>query len=242
MDIRFDDLDNNFQTTLDGDITDTDTTINLVDVPPNTTEGFLAIDADNVEKIEYIYFNTKGSGYVSSPASGGRGQGGTTAQDHDDGAVVRMYVMREHIKPLLDIVNNLYPIGSVYINAEDDTNPETLLGFGTWEAWGIGKAIVGIDTSDTDFDTGEKTGGHKEMQEHNHSGTTGNNKTDHDHQVDNFANAGQPGSGVYVRSGSKDTGNNKSDHQHDFETDNAGTGDSGNLQPYQVGYVWKRTA
>jgi hypothetical protein len=39
----------------------------------------------------------------------------------------------------------LYPVGSLYINASNATNPATLLGFGTWEAFGTGKVLVGID-------------------------------------------------------------------------------------------------
>ena len=40
----------------------------------------------------------------------------------------------------------------------ENTNPSTYLG-GTWVAWGAGKVPVGVDTTDTDFATVEKTGG-----------------------------------------------------------------------------------
>lgn len=46
-----------------------------------------------------------------------------------------------------------YPVGSIYINAAVSTNPSTLLGFGTWEAFGAGKVIVGLDSGDALFDT-----------------------------------------------------------------------------------------
>ena len=36
----------------------------------------------------------------------------------------------------------MYPVGSIYINASDSTNPGTLLGFGTWTAFGAGKVLV----------------------------------------------------------------------------------------------------
>lgn len=55
----------------------------------------------------------------------------------------------------------VYPVGSIYINAGSSTNPATLLGFGTWEAFGAGKVLVGLNGSDTDFDTLEETGGAK---------------------------------------------------------------------------------
>jgi hypothetical protein len=55
----------------------------------------------------------------------------------------------------------VYPVGSVYINATSSSNPATLLGFGTWEAFGSGRVMVGLNGSDTDFDTAEETGGSK---------------------------------------------------------------------------------
>lgn len=55
----------------------------------------------------------------------------------------------------------VYPVGSIYINAASSTNPSTLLGFGTWEAFGAGKVVVGLDSADASFDTLEETGGAK---------------------------------------------------------------------------------
>lgn len=54
-----------------------------------------------------------------------------------------------------------YPVGSVYINAASGTNPSSLLGFGTWEAFGAGQVMVGLDSTDTEFDTVLETGGEK---------------------------------------------------------------------------------
>lgn len=53
-----------------------------------------------------------------------------------------------------------HPIGSLEFNVSG-TNPNTYLGFGTWELWGSGRVPVGVDTNDTDFNTVEKTGGNK---------------------------------------------------------------------------------
>jgi len=36
----------------------------------------------------------------------------------------------------------LHPVGSIYINATNSTNPATLLGFGTWVAFGAGRVPV----------------------------------------------------------------------------------------------------
>jgi len=53
-----------------------------------------------------------------------------------------------------------YPIGKLYFSTVS-TNPATILGFGTWTAFGTGKIPIGVDTGDSDFDTVEKTGGAK---------------------------------------------------------------------------------
>ena len=53
----------------------------------------------------------------------------------------------------------LYPVGSIYTNATVSTNPATLLGFGTWTAFGAGRVMVGYDSSNSLFDSAEETGG-----------------------------------------------------------------------------------
>lgn len=53
-----------------------------------------------------------------------------------------------------------FPVGSVFISVVS-TNPGTLLGYGTWAAFGAGKVLIGLDSGDTDFDTVEETGGAK---------------------------------------------------------------------------------
>jgi len=53
-----------------------------------------------------------------------------------------------------------FPVGSVFISVVA-TDPATLLGYGTWAAFGSGKVLVGLDPGDTDFDVVEETGGSK---------------------------------------------------------------------------------
>ena len=71
----------------------------------------------------------------------------------------------------------LCPVGSIYMSTAN-VNPSTFITGTTWVAWGSGKVPVGVDTSDTSFDTVEKTGGEKthtltesEMPKHAHTGT-----------------------------------------------------------------------
>lgn len=60
----------------------------------------------------------------------------------------------------IDVVNLIYPVGSIFMNV-NNTNPSILFPGTTWVAWGEGKVPVGVNTSDTDFNTSEKMGGNK---------------------------------------------------------------------------------
>jgi microcystin-dependent protein len=71
-------------------------------------------------------------------------------------------------------VINAWPVGSIFMSVSP-TNPNTLLGGGTWAAWGTGRVPVAVDTGQTEFATVEQTGGEKthlltvaEMASHTH--------------------------------------------------------------------------
>ena len=54
-------------------------------------------------------------------------------------------------------IDKVYPIGSIYISI-NSTNPNTYFG-GTWTAWGTGRVPIAVDTSQSEFNTVQKTGG-----------------------------------------------------------------------------------
>ena len=56
-----------------------------------------------------------------------------------------------------NFLNKTYPVGSVYVSNKN-VNPGTIFG-GTWVAFGSGRTLVGVDGSDTNYNTVEKTGG-----------------------------------------------------------------------------------
>ena len=56
----------------------------------------------------------------------------------------------------LEIFNKVYPVGSIYLSV-NNSNPSNYFG-GTWVAWGSGRVPVGVNTSDSNFNTVEKTG------------------------------------------------------------------------------------
>lgn len=132
------------------------------------------------------------------------------------------------VKILLDSkLDQIHPIGSIYMTV-DQTNPSTLFG-GTWEAWGSGRVPVGVDVTQTEFNSVEKIGGSMDMQNHFHNGLF----------VDGtplkFAGGGNQSAGNAFQ-GIQLNGPNM------IYTASTGTGNSGNLQPYITCYMWKRTA
>jgi hypothetical protein len=77
----------------------------------------------------------------------------------------------------------LYPVGSVYLNATNNTNPATLLGFGTWVAFGAGRVPVGFDGANPLFDAAEEAGGSADSVtvSHTHTASTPLSNTTHTH-------------------------------------------------------------
>ena len=125
------------------------------------------------------------------------------------------------------MLETIYPVGSIYINAGVATNPGTLLGFGTWSAFGTGRTIVGVDSSDTDFDAVRETGGEKthtltvsELPAHTHTVTMSTSDSDNDQLSE---------------------GNTSGTSQHETSS-TGGCGAHNNLQPYITAYMWRRTA
>ena len=151
----------------------------------------------------------------------------------------------------------LYPVGSIYTNATVSTNPGTLLGFGTWTAFGAGRVPVGFDSSNSLFDTAEETGGSADAitVSHTHTATfTGTAMGTHQHYVgsnDSTANdGGDAGNREFVRNA--DSGNGPATTTNSVSAGTpagsvsvASSGSSGtnaNYQPYITVYMWKRTA
>lgn len=155
----------------------------------------------------------------------------------------------------------MFPVGAIY-TAIVSTNPGTLLGFGTWTAFGAGRTIVGLDAGNALFDTAEETGGSADAitVSHTHTGTTASggsaSGTLDSSFLGDFGNF-TAASGVISLSNSyanrsQGAGGTGSlglatltipSHTHTITTDSAGSsGTNANLQPYVVVYMWKRTA
>ena len=154
-------------------------------------------------------------------------------QNWVNGETIATAERMNHIEDgIADLYNAIFPVGQIVIKG-DNEDYSNWLGF-TWERTAVGKVLVGIDSTDTDFNTIGKTGGKKthtltvdEMPKHRHT------------QIS--ANSGSSGLTGTTYSGlGWSTGNNES---LSTAMQNAGGSQPhNNLQPYQVVAYWKRIA
>lgn len=133
------------------------------------------------------------------------------------------------------VLNKMWPVGSIYMSA-NDANPGAIIG-GTWTKWGQGRVPVGVKTSDNNFNAVEKTGGESahtltvsEIPSHSHKQIYGT---------------------IYDPNGLTESDSRFGTHAAPSVmpdvvpslTSSAGGGSAhNNLQPYITCYMWKRMA
>jgi len=138
----------------------------------------------------------------------------------------------------------MYPIGSIYTNASVSTNPATLLGFGTWTAFGAGRVMVGFDSGNSLFDTAEETGGSADaiVVSHTHNATSTDAGHLHTQTIYNTAGIGNAGGGgARVNSATANTGTGFADITTTIDSTGS-SGTNANYQPYITVYMWKRAS
>ena len=213
-------LDNNYQWDVQTRIVDsfTDTTVNLI-LSVGMPNFFIGVDGR-------VSVGMKPN--VTLP-SGNKGQLEVDGMIYSKGQPV----MPSHIGQIImsTTLNTAAKVQAIY--------------GGTWVAWGAGRVPVGVNTSDSDFSTVQKTGGEKthklvvnelpkvsaswtmHSQErgtgiYNQYGCANGTKIN-----SNYMNNGSQGTGAYSYTNSWAFGN---DDAHN------------NLQPYITVYMWRRTA
>ena len=196
-----------------GAVTSTHTELNLLDgVTANTTQ------------LNYIGISTLGTAEASKALSVDANKDVTGIRNL---TVTGAITIGSNTATTLQAV---YPVGSIYINAAVATNPATLLGFGTWVAFGAGRVMVGLDATDSDFDTAQETGGAKtvtlttsQIPSHTHTATLMGNGEDEQQDL-------------------PAAGDNTNPSRTMTTNATGGGGAHDNVQPYIVVYMWRRTA
>lgn len=146
-----------------------------------------------------------------------------------------------------NILNWFYPVGTIYETTSSDLDTPAKMNAhfgGTWEAYGSGRVLVAKST-DTEFDTIGKTGGHKQLQAHTH----GISQAAHSHGQRVTANP-NAGSGAIRLDFNADTTNagaypqgiNTMGANANITILSAGGGNAENLQPYIVVFRYRRIA
>ena len=198
---------------LTGAVTSTHTELNLLD-------GVTATTAE----INYIDVATLGTVEASKAI---------TVDANKDVTGIRNLTITGTLSGATGLVtmSDVYPVGSIYINATNANNPSSLLGFGTWVAFGAGRVPVGIDATQSEFDTAEETGGFKthtlsvsEIPSHTHNNPAGISPAPNANDVDITG------------------GNGRTIADNVATASTGGGGAHNNLQPYITVYMWKRTA
>lgn len=127
-----------------------------------------------------------------------------------------------------NILDKAYPVGAIYMSTAN-VSPESFLG-GTWERYGKGRTLMGVDEENDNFNTVNKTGGEEshvltisEMPAHAH----------------NLATSSEDGTHIdgYYKVGSYNKNNDN------LTTSIVGGSQAhNNLSPYITVYMWERTA
>lgn len=153
------------------------------------------------------------------------------------------------------ILDKIYPVGSIFMSTTltSAAQVNSALG-GTWTAWGSGRVPVGVSSTDTNFNSVEKTGG---ADTHRHDfkiGTrfwygavVGDNFNSHDQGAWSYSQ-NKFSKSVTSQSSSTNLGRNNgletaiSTTSPDVHISTGDTDTGSSLQPYITCYMYKRTA
>ena len=153
--------------------------LNGQQIGSDTADELVGVDIyTTAEKVKLVFATAPSTSqkFKVVISSGGNGVESLTPTAADDNKVAIADSTTATGWKFASILDLVYPIGSIYMSV-DSRNPHEFIG-GTWVSWGEGRVPVGVNSSDTDFNAAEKTGGEKthrlsvdEMPWHDHSGT-----------------------------------------------------------------------
>ena len=176
---------------------------------------------------------------LASPALTGTPTAPTAATSTDTTQVATTAFVQTELGTITAAVVNalVYPVGSIYFNMAVSTNPNTLLGMGTWVAYATGQVLVGIEGSGT-FDALDESLGAETSTTGSHTLSTSEIPA-HTHTIDSGTGGGLGTRHLYADTNAgisaiatASTGGGGG-HTH---------GSTPTLQPSVTVYIWKRTA
>ncbi len=130
-------------------------------------------------------------------------------------------------------LEQVYPVGSIYMNATNPANPNSIFGFGTWTAFAQGRVLIGVGTG-TDVNGTNRTFANGDTGgEYTHTQTI-NEMPPHDHDQRMNSGSGptsfQPGTGSSTTVQPPKTGMTGGGQAMEW------------MQPYLTVFMWLRTA
>ena len=173
----------------------------------------------------------------------------------DKWVVLNLDILTSQDRILTAVLGGIYPVDSLLTTTRvgNPGDPDYFFSgitFGTWEAYAAGRVLVGIDSTDSSFNTIGETGGIDSF-------TLSNGQMHHNHQWHDDPGTGAhrikldddgDGRGSFTSAGAEDDFTSSSTLYGNYYTNINRTAVSGsrsavnNLQPYIVTYIWKRTA
>ena len=139
-------------------------------------------------------------------------------------------------------------VGQVIMSTTLDTAAKVKAIYGgTWEAWGAGRVPVGVNTSDTDFNAPNKTGGSKTVTmpymvgfDEYYGALCPKNIRAYDYTTNSYSTPVRDGELTGTTNNSVTTSSKDLSSHYAYKTTGKTTGSV--VQPYIAVYMWRRTA
>lgn len=224
------------------------------------TYEFIAVLADKIKTVEYEIT----TGIIAmSVLAGGKGIR-FFGEAEEEGLVIDKinYSMTEAeynelslLGRIVRIIDWIYPVGSVITSVNPSYDPNKVFKTHTWVRFAAGRTLVGYNSSETEFNAVEKTGGAKthtlttaQIPSHSHAAVNGDSSFHFTQLKIQSGLAGKinlrgaDGSATRTLYGASQANQWGMLRDDDTTAATGGSGAHNNLQPYITVYFWKRTA